>query len=202
MASGSGEWKIEASGLSWKSSDSPFKLWEWVEIVAIMTAIYAAMMIFVWVLAVLLLTVVVLLKGESWVEMILGWLSPDLWLGGLGIALALAAIPMVIGLFLRNVTAYRFDVGQQQLVITQQYAGFRSFERRYAWAAIVGIYPFASESSSSSAGLRVVLNNAKGKEFTRYIGEGQFQSALEAQAQWLQSHLGEKVHDLVVYAGD
>ena len=202
MASGSGEWKIEASGLSWKSSDSPFKLWEWVEIVAIMTAIYAAMMLAVWVIAVVLLTVVVLLKGESWVEMILNWLSPDLWLGGLGIALALAAIPMVIGLFLRNVTAYRFDVQQQQLVITQQYAGFRSFERRYAWDAIVGIYPFASESSSSSAGLRVVLNNAKGKEFTRYIGEGQSQSALEAQAQWLQSHLGEKVHELVVYAGD
>ncbi|RGE39947.1 hypothetical protein DZC30_21140 [Comamonas testosteroni] len=202
MASSSGEWKIEASGLSWKSSDSPFKLWDWVEVVAIMTAMYAAMMIFVWVLAVLLLTVVVLLKGESWVEMILNWLSPDLWLGGLGIALALAAIPMLIGLFLRHVTAYRFDVQQQQLVITQQYAGFRPFERRYAWNSIVGIYPFASESSSSSAGLRVVLNNAKGKEFTRYIGEGQSQSALEAQAQWLQNHLGEKVHDLVVYAGD
>lgn len=202
MASSSGEWKIEASGLSWKSSDSPFKLWDWVEVVAIMTAMYAAMMIFVWVLAVLLLTVVVLLKGESWMEMILNWLSPDLWLGGLGIALALAAIPMVIGLFLRHVTAYRFDVQQQQLVITQQYAGFRPFERRYAWGAIVGIYPFASESSSSSAGLRVVLNNAKGKEFTRYIGEGQTQSALEAQAQWLQNHLGERVHELVVYAGD
>lgn len=202
MASSSGEWKIEASGLSWKSSDSPFKLWEWVEVVAIMTAMYAAMMIFVWVIAVVLLTVVVLLKGESWVEMILGWLSPDLWLGGLGIALALAAIPMVIGLFLRHVTAYRFDVQKQQLVITQQYAGFPSFERRYAWDAIAGIYPFASESSSSSTGLRVVLNNAKGKEFTRYIGEGQTQSALEAQAQWLQNHLGEKVHELVVYAGD
>ena len=206
MASSPDEWRIDASGLSWKSTASPFKLWEWVEIVAIMTAMYAAMMIFVWLLSVLLLTVVVLLKGESWVEMILGWLSPDLWLGGLGIALALAAMPMAIGLFLRHVTAFRFDVEQQQLVITQQYAGFPSFERRYVWDAVVGIYPFASESSSSSAGLRVVLRRGKGrkkdKEFTRYIGEGQSQSALEAQTQWLQSHLGERVHELVVYAGD
>ena len=38
MASSPDEWKIDASGLSWKSTASPFKLWEWVEIVAIMTA--------------------------------------------------------------------------------------------------------------------------------------------------------------------
>lgn len=200
------EWQASASGLHWKSNIPAFSLWDWLQSIAIMTAIYAAMMLFVWLLMALLLTVVVLLKGESWVEMILSLLSPDLWLGGLGIALALAAIPMVIGLFLRNVIAFRFDVEPQQLVIAQQYAGFRPFECRYAWDAIVGIYPFASESSASSAGLRVVLRSmkgrSKGKEFTRYIGEGQSQGALEAQAQWLQSHLGERVHDMVVYAGD
>ena len=202
MSSSSPEWQASASCLSWKSSDSPFRLWEWMQTVAIMAVIYAALMLAVGLLTLLLLTVVVLLKGESWVEMMLVWLSPELLLGGLGLALALAALPMVVGLFLRNVIAFRFDVEQRQLVVTQQYAGFRSFERSYAWDAIVGIYPFASDMSSSGAGLRVVLNNSKGKEFTRYLGEGQSWDALQAQAQWLQSHLGERAHDMVVHASD
>lgn len=202
MSSSSPEWQASASCLSWKSSDSPFRLWEWMQTVAIMAVIYAALMLAVSLLTLLLLTVVVLLKGESWVEMMLVWLSPELLLGGLGLALALAALPMVVGLFLRNVIAFRFDVEQRQLVVTQQYAGFRSFERSYSWDAIVGIYPFASEMSSSGAGLRVVLNNSKGKEFTRYLGEGQSWDALQAQAQWLQSHLGERAHDMVVHASD
>lgn len=196
------DWELTDSSLSWKSSLEPFKVWEWLQAIAFMTALYVAMLLVVGLLTVLLLNVVVLIKGESWVEMIQGWLSLDLWLGGLGIALALAALPMVIGLFLRNVLAFRFDVERQQLVITQQYAGFRLFERSWSLDTILGIYPFASESSASSAGLRVVLNDAKGKELTRYIGEGQTQSALETQAQWLKGHLGERVHDMVVYAGD
>ena len=202
MSSSAPEWQASASCLSWKSDIPAFKLWDWLQSIAIMTAIYATMMLAAGLIAVLLLTVVVLLKGESWVEMVLVWLSPELLLGGLGLALALAALPMVVGLFLRNVIAFRFDVEQRQLVVTQQYAGFRSFERSYAWDAIVGIYPFASEMSSSGAGLRVVLNNSKGKEFTRYLGEGQSWDALQAQAQWLQSHLGERAHDMVVHASD
>ena len=202
MSSSAPEWQASASCLSWKSDIPAFKLWDWLQCIAIMTAIYATMMLAAGLIAVLLLTVVVLLKGESWVEMVLVWLSPEMWLGGLGIALATAALPMVVCLFFRNVLAYRFDVEQRQLVVTLQYAGFRSFERRYAWDAIVGIYPFATEMTSSGAGLRVVLRSSKGKEFTHYLGEGQTQSALEAQAQWLQSHLRERVHDLVVWVGD
>ena len=202
MSSSSSEWQASDSCLSWKSSIPAFKLWDWLQSIALMTAMYAALMLAVGLIAVLLLTVVVLLKGESWVEMMLGWFSLDLWLGGLGIALTLAALPMVVGLLFRNVLAYRFDMERQQLVMTLQYAGFRPFERSWPLDAIVGIYPFATEMSSSGAGLRVVLRSSKGKEFTRYLGEGQSWDALQAQAQWLKSHLGERVHDMVVYAGD
>ena len=202
MTSSSSEWQASDSCLSWKSNSSAFKLRNWLQSLALMTAMYDALMLAVVLLAVLLLTVVVLLKGESWVEMILAWLSLGLWLGGLGIALALAAAPMVVGLMLRNVLAFRFDLERRQLVIAQQYAGFRPFERSWPLDAIAGIYPFATEMSSSGAGLRVVLRSNKGKEFTRYLGEGQSWDALQAQAQWLKSQLGERVHDMVVYAGD
>lgn len=192
----------DADALSWCDSGPSPTLWDWIQSIALMTALYVAMILAVGLLTFLLLTVVVLLKGESWIEMALSWLDPELGLGALAIALAMAALPMLAVFVFRHVTAFRFDAVAQQLVITSRRAWLRPLERSWPFADIDGVYPFSSKSSASSTGLRVVLRNAKGKEFTRYLSEGSSEYLLEQQASWLKLHLGERVHVLVVYEGD
>lgn len=192
-----GTWDYQTTHLDWRSPDAPPRFFDMLQGVLIMAAIYAAMQIVMLLLALLLVTPFVWFRGENWVEIASGFLDPELWLLGLGIAIAMAVIPPLLSLLFSSVEAFRFDAQTQQLHTTERRAWFAPVTRSWPFAAISAIQPTHSSAFSAFSGLEVTLTHAPGKPLQLMLGDNCTQHDLETQAQWLRPHFGERVLPLV-----
>lgn len=189
-----GIWDYQTTHLSWRSPDAPPRFFGMLQGVLMVAAIYAGMQIAVLLLALLLVTPFVWFRGENWVEVATGFLDPELWLLGLGIAVTLAVIPPLFGLLFSSVEAFRFDAQTQQLHTTERRAWFAPVTRSWPFATITAIQP---THSSAFSGLEVTLTHARSKPRQLMLGDNCTQQDLETQAQWLRPHFGERVLPVV-----
>lgn len=185
--------------LTWKSSAAPMRFRDLLKAMAIITLVYALMIVAMGLLALLLVTPFVLWRGENWLEIAASWVAPQMWLGGLGIALTMAALPyLLVGWFTR-IEAFEFDAQHQSLQVLERRAWLQARCRTWALADIEQVVP---SISGSSGYLRLLVRNKHGKTRSLELGENFSASELERQANWLRAYLGPRVHPLVEYEGD
>ena len=170
--------------LFWKSGDVPVRLWDVLVGSLTLTAYFALIMQVVGLIALLLVTPFVLWRGEDWFQIASGWLDGDLWLGGLCIALALGVAPMLIHL-LPQLESFRFDASARRLEIVQRVAIYGTRRKSIAFEEISSILPLSYDGGGGGLFLQL--------ERGSLVLDCASRSELDAWAQWLKRHLGDRV---------
>lgn len=190
---------IHSPHLVWRSSMPPPKLGQVLASWTGMTMWFAVLGITMLALTLLLVTPFVLLRGEDWRQTAAGWLSPELWWGGLGIAVALGTAPVLLGLALSTVEAYAWNADTQQLTTTERRSFLPPVKRHWQLGDITAVVPTLGIHGGS---LEVTLRNAAGTTHHLSLGQGLTPSTLQAHADWLRQQLGDRVLPMVESYGD
>lgn len=157
------------------------------------------MLLAVFALTLLIVTPVVVLRGEDWATIAGGWLDARLWWMGLGIVVAMALAPTLFLFVFRDVEAFGFDPNTQQLTTLERRAWLQPVTRQHAFDSIHSITPILSYSGGS---LHVTLRKANGKLRQLSLGKELSSAQLQTQADWLHAHFGDLVQPLREDTGD
>ena len=175
------------SVLLWQNGDAPVRLWDVLVGSLALTAYFALIMQVVGLIALLLVTPFVLWRGEDWFQIASGWLDGDLWLGGLGIALALGVMPMLMH-FLPQLESFRFDASARKLEIVQRVAIYGTRRKSIEFEEISSILPLSYDGGGGGLFLQLERGSLMLDCASRL--------ELDAWAHWLGLHLGDKVQPI------
>ena len=186
--------------LRWQSPDPVPRLIDALRLVAGMSVYFAAMLLVVGLITFALVSVVVLLRGEDWLDIAAGWLDPSLWWGGALLCIAIPAPLIPWMLLFKDVEAFHFDSTTQVLEIVERRAWLPAVTRRWPFSAIMSLQPVIGGSTRNY--LWVTLKAPKGKILQLTLGEGVAQATLTDWARWLAPHFGEQLQALYYSSPD
>ena len=132
------------TSLHWRSTDPTPRFRDTIYMVATLSLWFGALCIFVLVIAFILVTMAVLIRGENWFDVAAGWLDPELWLMLAAICVAIPASLVPWMLLFRDVEAFHFDSERQILETVERRAWFSSRTYRRPFSAIQSIALSAS----------------------------------------------------------
>ena len=184
------------TSLHWRSTDPAPRFRDAIYMVAVLSLWFAALCGFVVLIAFILVTMVVLVRGENWLAMAAGWLDPELWLMLAAVCVAIPASLVPWMLLFRDVEAFLFDSERQILETVERRAWFSPRTHYRPFSAIQSIRPI---NSSSDNYLLVDVINARGRPRRLELAKGQTMAVIETYARWLALHFGDKLQPTHIY---
>lgn len=188
-----------AATLHWQTTQTPTRFVDVLSGVALTACIYAALLLAMSLLTLVIVTPVVLLRGEDWFQIASSWLDAELWWLGLGIVVTMALVPIPFIFLFRNVEAFCFDSHAQQLSTVERRAWFQPATRQHRFDRIHTITPTLSNGDGS---LEVALRKPNGKLHTLSLGTGLSEAQLQTQALWLRTQFADRVQPLYESTSD